>query len=347
MDRGEQMISLRRHDWERARTASSGNSQRGFTLIEMLVSATLLVMIMVALSSVLGIVSRSYQTTMGKLDSFESARAAFDLVTRTTAQATLMSYLGCDDPELPSAYQLKSDLHFSSGPQSSLGLTATGAESSHAIFFQAPLGVVDSASLQNANLLLVSTGFFIAYGDDPIRPAVLDGKIKNRRRYRLFQFVQPRENMTVYQYTIKETDGIPVSDETFKGPDWFQADVGSGKFCRPLAENIIFMAILPVTGGKPADNYVWNSRDEKNASTHHRLPQSLKLVLAVIDEKSASRLNDPETAPAFIPEDLFTIPAEYNENIKTLGTILTKFKPALDYRIFTAEIPLNASNSNL
>ncbi len=318
----------------------------GFTLLEMLVSLAVLAVILLALSGVVEMTRRAYRSTMGKIDSFESARAAFDHLSRALASATLMSHLGYDDPKFPGAYERKSDLHFFSAPQKSLGLHGTGAESTHAVFFQATLGSPGGQALADTGALLLATGFFIAYGNDPLLPHPLENKVENRRRYRLFQYLPPKEDMTVYDKTLTTSDGVLVSDGNFKGGDWFLADVVDGRFCHPLADNVVFLGILPVFDGL-APNYEWNSRDKGNAATHHRLPHSLRIVLAVIDEAGAARLPASETAPPIVPAGLFEDASEYEGDIGKLETALTDFKPPLTYRIFTAEIRMDASNSNL
>lgn len=314
-----------------------------FTLLEMLVSFAVLAIILVALASLAGMISRSYRSTMGNLDSFEAARTAFDHLARTLSQATLMSYLGFDDPASPTAYELKSDLHFFSGPKSALGLSGTG----HAVFFQAPFGSGTAPALQGTDTLLAATGFYVAYGDDPVLPAALDGKVENRRRYRLFQYAPPRERMRVYEQTLAIHDGVIGSDGNFKGPDWFKSDVEQGEFCHPLAENIVFLALLPIFDGKVAASYTWNSRDGANSATHHRLPHSLRVVLVVIDEASAARLPASEAAPEIVPDGLFVETADYEDDMEKLEKTLADFQPRLNYRIFTAEIGLGASNSSL
>lgn len=319
----------------------------GFSLLEVLVSSVVLILIMFAVISLLNMISMSYQRTSGRLEAFDSARAAFDAVTRTVGQAVLLSYLGYDDPSVPSRYELKSDLHFLSGPQHSLGFVQTGAEASHAVFFQAPLGIADDPELQSSNLLLNATGFFLAYGDDPVRPDILEGKVENRNRYRLFQFFQPREEMSVYRHTIAEEENIPVSNDEFAGADWFLDEVESKRFCRPLAANVIALVILPVVEGEPADEYLWNSRDPSTPYSLHRLPQALRIAMAVIDEKSAAGLGNSTTPPELVPETLFARADRFHDDLAELDAALAGFHPPLNYRIFTAEIPLDASNTNL
>jgi uncharacterized protein (TIGR02599 family) len=330
----------------------------GFTLVEILIALAILIMIMVAMVSLLNMTQNVSRNISGTLDSFEASRTAFDTIGRTARQATLLSYLGYDkDPygaTLPTtnSYALKSDLHFICGAQTDLTLSDTGAGSSSAVFFQAPVGAVDAATLQSNNSLLNATGFFLAYGEDPLRPAFLDNltaKPPPRPRFRLFQYLQPREKMTVYQYTISLSNNIPRPDDAFFGVDWFKGDVDDRRYCHVLAENVIALAILPVTGGDPAPKYLWNSRDPDPAVaySHHRLPQSLKIAMAVIDEQSVIRAGFGSSPPALVPNGLFTETSKFDQDVKALDDSLVARSPKLNYRIFTAEIPLSVSNSKL
>lgn len=323
----------------------------GFTLVEVLVSIAILGMIMVAMGSSLDMIRNISKNVSGKLDSFESARTAFDTLARSVRQATLLSYVGYDNSDSPTTYLLKSDLHFVCGTQTDLKLQDTGAASSSAIFFQAPTGVADSASLQNNNSLLNATGFFLDYGDDHLRPSFFDTlstKPPHRYRFRLFQYLQPRDYMTVYQYTISLSGSIPQPNDNYSGVDWFKSDVDGKRYCHVLAENVIAFVILPVSGGKPADNYLWNSRDPGTNYSHHRLPQSLKIAMAAIDEQSAIRAGfGSRTPPALVPDGLFTDTSEFDQDVKKLDDSLAKHSPKLNYRIFTTEIPLSDTSSNM
>lgn len=326
------------------RGSGGSGGVRAFTLLETLVSTAIMALILLCVMGLMNMTSSSYKRTMGKLDSFEAARVAFDVMGRTLRQATLLSYVGYDDPLKPADYRLKSDLHFLTGSQDALGLTGMGLRSSHAVFFQAPLGMVDSVALRSANQLLTATGFFIAYGDDPMRPSMLDGKVKERYRFRLFQFVEPREKMTVYENTITLNDGIPVSNEGFKGGDWFSDPVNGGEYIHPLADNVVALVILPVDGSAPWPDYAWNSRDAASARSYHRLPQALNVLIAVIDEKSALRLGNTATAPVLYPDTLFSQPAEFDADVEALETALSGHSPPIEYRIFKSVIPLADSH---
>lgn len=317
---------------------------RGFSLLEVLVATAVLALILVVLMSLLSVAGSSYRQTSGRMDSFKTARVAFDAVIRAVSQAAMLARFGYDDPANPQNYVLKSDLHFICGSQADLGLNAPGTEDSHAVFFQAPLGIVDSPGLQNAGALLNATGFFIAYGEHPLIPDAAGEKVSNPRRFRLFQFFQPRERMTVYDQTIIRIDGIPVSNDSENKTDWFSDDVNNSLYCHPLADNVVALVILPMRDNNASDDYLWDSRNAGRSESHHRLPTALKIAMAVIDEGSAARLGNPETAPNFFRAGLFTQPELFDQDLLRMEEDLKAFSPPLQYWIFTAEIPLNASN---
>lgn len=322
-----------------------------FTILELLVSVAVLAIILAAMLSLLNMTSTSYTRTAGKLEAFEAARTAFETFTRTLGQATLLSRLGYDDPTSPQAWQLRSDLQFISGSKADLGLTdATDAKDTHAVFFQAPLGVA-SSSLKTANALLNATGFFLAWGEDPTRPTKLPGKIPDKKRFRLFQYIQPRENLEIYNQTLttktEAGENVIVGDQTYDGTDWFAADVDALSHCHVLAENVILLAILPIAKGSPASAYLWNSRDAGNTDTLNRLPQALRVIMVAIDEASMARLGNPATAPSFLPAGLFDDPSGFEDIPAKMEAFLSDYQPPLNYRIFQADIPLNPSNTNL
>lgn len=326
------------------RKISRSGDREAFSVLEMLVSAAVMTLILVCLAGIINMASSSYKRTMGKLDSFEVARAAFDTMGRTLRQATLQSYLGYDNPLTPANYTLKSDLHFISGRARDLGLTGSGVENSHAVFFQAPLGTAETSSLRSANMLLASTGFFIGYGPDPMIPAVLDERVENRRRFRLFQFIEPRESMSVYERTIT-LNGVPTSNESYRGSDWFSQAVNAGQWIHPLADNVIALVIQPVYEGDSWDTYHWNSRDLHVSETRHRLPQALKVLMAVIDERGAAQLGNTEAPPNLLPPDLFEPPNRFEDLVSKLERALSDRH--LNYRIFQTTISLDAANTHL
>ena len=127
-----------------------------FTLVEMLVSVTFLVILMMLVTQLVGIVQRGWVRTSSKVSQFREARLAFDLISRNLSQATLNTYsemrydsIGKDqtqqDIKSARSYFRQSELQFVSGPTTQL-LTPGGGSGlypGHAVFFQAPLGVTE------------------------------------------------------------------------------------------------------------------------------------------------------------------------------------------------------------
>ena len=124
--------------------------QSGFTLVELIVSMGILVLLMLVLISITDATGRTWTYTTGKVEQFHDAREAFESITRKLGQATLNTYWAYDNPNAPTKYQRQSELRFISG-QSSILIPASLAlndengsplqTATHAVFFQAPLGV--------------------------------------------------------------------------------------------------------------------------------------------------------------------------------------------------------------
>ncbi len=115
--------------------------------MDLLVSTVILAIILVVIFSITQQTGRVWKSSQAKIESFQSARAAFESLTRKLSQATLNGYYDYfdangrtpKDPSYdgkPARYGRQSDLHFISGP----GLLTHPAQVSHAVFFQAPLG---------------------------------------------------------------------------------------------------------------------------------------------------------------------------------------------------------------
>src|SRR5436190_16349610 len=64
----------------------------GFTLVELLVSTTLIAAIMFLLLSIVDSTQRVWQRTTEKAGQFQAARNAFEAMTRQLSQATLNTY---------------------------------------------------------------------------------------------------------------------------------------------------------------------------------------------------------------------------------------------------------------
>ena len=78
---------------KRTHICPSGSERRaGFSLVEMLVAMAVLTIILLITAQMTGDVAKIWSTTSAKVDSFQSARAAFELMTDELRQATVNTY---------------------------------------------------------------------------------------------------------------------------------------------------------------------------------------------------------------------------------------------------------------
>jgi uncharacterized protein (TIGR02599 family) len=211
-----------------------------FTLIEVMVSSALIVVIMGFLMYTMDQTQRTMRGADSKVGQFQTARVAFEAMTRNLSQATVNTYWDLDfgvknGKVQPVGYRRNSDLHFVSGVAASQKILNSTEiiDPTHAIFFQAPLGVsyqddhtevtatgyapvddnVDPSQTNDdltpkrkyrfLNGLLNVCGYYIHWGADPRVPTFLkqdlaSDKINRRYRYRLTEVTQPTETVTVF-----------------------------------------------------------------------------------------------------------------------------------------------------
>ena len=206
---------------------------KGFTLVEMLVATVILLIVIAVLLQVIASMTSVWHSSNGTVSNFQSARSAFTVINRELSRATLKTYIDyINDPTqnntpfgqfrtslsgtqqqlfVPYGFARASELHFISGP--STQIIPSGATQinnpGHAVFFQAPLGVVGSAYQSSDSYLqrsLNDVGFYIQYSD--LAPSLLPGWLTTffagapHYRFRLIEAVEPTENLSIYQ---KET----------------------------------------------------------------------------------------------------------------------------------------------
>lgn len=275
-----------KHEIRMVKTACAGVAgfrrlHRGaFTLIELLVSVTFLVILMLVVTQVIGIVQRSWVRANSRVSQFREARRAFDLIAQNLAQATLNTYWTNDLQQLssdalgqaiqsPTAYKRQSELHFICGPTTQILTGATGSNyPGHAVFFQAPLGVVrgdTKGTVNTANLtnLLCGRGYFVEWGSDAnYRPAFLSQSpytetVPVRNRLRLMEWSPTAEMNDIYSSNFRNDPGSirqwyqdpssgALAAEVKSGDD-ASANTGGRYFTRPVAENILALIISPQT----------------------------------------------------------------------------------------------------
>lgn len=243
------------------RRQNAAGERRGFTLVELLVSMVVLTVLLVLFEQLTSSTQKTMASTTGRLEQFRGARQAFEAITRRLGQATLNTYwdyshTGTD--ATPTGYVRQSELRFISGSTTTLGIAPADnplLRPTHAIFFQAPLGLVaNTADYHGLDNLLNTWGYCIEYGDDSqLRPgflASLNQPPPLRYRFRLVELQEPSDSFSLY---LKEAQA--GGNANYIGKDWFSSALGDipkatdpNPPARPvhvLAENIVAMVILP------------------------------------------------------------------------------------------------------
>ncbi len=315
----------------------------GFTILELLAAMAILSMILMVILSLIQQTGNAWKGSRSKAEAFQEARLAFENITRSLSQATLNTYYDyydaagrpARDPDFSGAhhYGRQSDLHFVTGK------ALVHDQVGHALFFQTPAGYAGETKYTGIGTLLNAFGYYILHSQDTLRPKFLDENTvpnapENATRYRLMQFVQPSEQLAVYN--------------TESGSQWFQDSLaGDSPPIQQLAANVIALVILPRQSAGDAaastpltDDYEYDTRLSSGGSTQlkteNQLPPLVEIIMVAIDEVSARRLGD---APA--PEVSFDDPDQLEANLTELERKLNEQR--LSYRIFRTTVPLRNS----
>ncbi len=241
----------------------------------------------------------------------------------------------------------------------------------HAVFFQAPLGVVSSANgsltsstgMGSLNNLLNACGFYVAYGPDPSVPTFLPGTLPARYRYRLMQFVQPSDYLDVYQTPggIVNASAATVAAQK----QWFSKHISTGYDASSnfvLAENIVALVIWPKYSAGDQTNanalttdYGYDTRNAVFTAgsgfnqTFNQLPPLLEVVMVALDEASALKLGNTTTPPnaavgltstifTSIPQVPAGTPNQLQTDLQNMQATLVAHH--LNYRIFQTEVAI-------
>jgi uncharacterized protein (TIGR02599 family) len=332
----------------------------GFTLLEILAAVTLLAMILVMTGSIISSSSRAWRQANAKIETFQEARAAFDVMTGRLSRATLNTYWDYYDSArkpfrlssspatfVPDQYGRYSDLHFLCGPASSLitgmppGISAVATQ---AVFFIAPTGLSSNADYSALPGLLSACGYFVGFGhDDASKPGFLS--TPSRYRWRLMELSAPAEKLSVFT--------------TSSGDSWATTPLSQGQV-RAVAENVIALVVWPKlsaqddpTGTQISSDYAYDSRTSgswsgtppRQPAQAHQLPPNLQLTLVVIDEISARRIEKGSAPPTEITtalSGLFTNNVtQYADDLKKLQDRLAASN--IGYRVFSTTVSLRES----
>ena len=289
--------------------------QAGFTLVEVLVSLGIVVLLTVLFAGIVHQTSVVWRRTTAKTEQFGEARAAFESMTMRLAQATLNTYWDYDNVAAPKRYERRSELRFISGPADDLIGTPPAGRSrlTHAVFFQAPLGITELPRYRGYENLLCTWGYYLEVGDDlALRPDFITTQVVPARfRSRLMELWDPAERNPIYSFTSG-----PMG-RAYAGREWFRGVFASNHPpVRVLAENIVALIITPrlapadeaavKSSGENADysplapNFLYDSAPVATPSDPrysdgrlnpiHQLPPLLEVTMVAVDELSAKRL---------------------------------------------------------
>jgi uncharacterized protein (TIGR02599 family) len=334
-----------------------------FTLVELLVASALLIIIVGVLFHLIQSATTVFNKSNQEIAAFQSARDAFDAITRTLSVATLDNYYDYVDSSgaalsatnsttfVPSSYQRTSNLCFVSGTN------LLPQQITHAIFFQAPLG--RSFAYPALDGLLNACGYFVAYNQDS--PPSFFPPGNPRYRYQLMEYVQPSENLSVYA-------GAAAGGSN----QWFTTDLTTpaSTDVHLIANNIIALIIQPrnpsaeTTGTSLslAPNYEYNSGAVIPPSTQplNQHPRVVEVIIVAVDESSIIRYPDftqsdesktvihkamnSAQPPLFTKTNQFQQQADaaLQSDLQTLMNYLTA--QHINYRVFQSQVVLRGAN---
>jgi uncharacterized protein (TIGR02599 family) len=348
------------------RRRAKRSERSAFTVLELLVSMTILSLLMAMVLSMLSATQNGWRGVTSKASQFREARLAFETISRRLRQATLNAYWDYefDDQNKPVKYIRQSELHYVSGPMSRI---VSGADKrkfpTHGVFFQAPFGFSQDAELRDFNELLNAWGYFIEYGDDEDSvPPFLRGLVEPKYRFRLKEFRQPAEELRIYE-DIDERRSGQTSDDN----GWFSQEVVGSRAAaqkRVVADNIIALVITPMEPGTGSGqkipqpfrsefvtDYIYNSRDgievgrgnpnTPQPETLHVLPPLVRVTIIALDEVTFNRLDPTSSPPDVLPSGVFTNPEAYERDIERIKDEFDKERYA--YQIYNTTFPMKAA----
>ena len=337
-----------------------------FTLIEVLVASTIIVVMLGFLLVVMDQTARIWASTAAKVEQFREARTGFERVTTRLSQATLNTYWDYDSATKPTRYERRSELRFITGSAPTMlgpsPASPPATRITHAVFFNAPLGVTGDVNYTGLANALNTFGYFVELADETgQRPLfITNAMIPPRWRFRLMEFSQPTENFSVYQSTSGVSGTTPKS-ATYKGTDWFKNDMNTTTVLkRIVAENVVALIITPrlakaeelplqsnATHSPLAPLYSYDSTGTNaiaQLNPRSQLPPVVQLTMIALDEKSAEKLDLDSTKAdvlEIVKSKLFTDTRNLIADLATLEATLGKRH--LRYRIFTTNIHIRAA----
>ena len=347
-----------------------------FTLIEVLVAATILIVMVGFMLAVADQSARIMRSTSGKIEQFRQARQGFERMTTRLSQATLNTYWDYNNATTPTRYERRSELRFLSGSASTLlGSSGTLQRPGHCVFFNAPLGIAETDTYRGLGNALNTWGYYLEFTDDSnsntrkVRPDfVTSALVPPKWRWRLMEFAQPTEKFSVYPYTSGAANGIPNA-ATYNRTDWFKTAANAGTApTRVVAENVVALIITPrlskteelsLQGSPPnpdlsplAPDYKYDSTGanaDARLNPKSQLPPIVQVTMVAIDEKSAESLQlDSSKWDLLGLSSKFTRTADFTKDMSLDSPQADSLEKKLvslraQYRIFTTNVHIRAA----
>jgi uncharacterized protein (TIGR02599 family) len=261
----------------------------GFTLVEMLVSTAIMLIVILVLLQVVAGMTNIWHNTSGQISSFQSARAAFNVITRSLSRATLKSYYdyidsagnvvtattlqNADDFNTIKGFARSSDLWFMCGPTTTFSksppMTPANIFPGDACFFTAPLGVASSSNYKFLQRSLNFLGFYVTYntldvtGSGNSLPPWLETAMgftaASPYRFRLMEYLENTDQTSMYNNTVFNTYTTAINNPVSVAIKGNTAIVGYGQANTlgenvVLAENIVLLIFRPRV--EPADEKI-------------------------------------------------------------------------------------------
>jgi uncharacterized protein (TIGR02599 family) len=290
----------------------------GFTLVEVMVSMSLLLVMMLVITEVISQAQKSWKSAASRVSQFRQARQAFDIITHGLRQAKInpildyyyeiggrvprrklvlntdaIHYEDIDGPPIRFA-----DLEFISGNAANLfsSLGSSADMVGDGVLFQGPFGLTNDPVYKPLYNALCARGYFVQFGHDQnLLPLGLVDRLQPKFRYRLYEFRQATEHNQAFA-------NIPGA------PSGFRTLSPSTSYSQPIADNIVCLIFAPMFGNVLGDDgrafggghslnkqlnsniaqYDFDSLNDSQRKTV--LPKAIRCVAFAIDEETADRL---------------------------------------------------------
>jgi uncharacterized protein (TIGR02599 family) len=327
----------------------------GFTLVEVLVSITILTGIMLIVTEVISAAQRSWKLASARVGQFRESRLAFDTVTKNLRQAAIYAYhdfnwdsgIAANPLAMPGNPAIQADLSFFIGASETLFPAggrngAAWSAASNGVVFQLPAGYTQLPQYKPLKGLLNARGYTVQLSNDQdFVPQGLRSQLAPKVRFRLVEFRPTTETNTLYT-----APGIADWDPTTP----LGAAAGGGGAFVPLADNIIGFAVTPgwmapgVTGvaafGGETEMMFEEYRSSGGVGAFvHEVPRVVRVTMVAIDEPSASRLalDNAGRSPDLILQSGANLrdpsPASFRRQLERVSTYLAS--RSVNFRIFS------------